>query len=307
MDNLKHVILGSNGIVGTEVHKALQRYSNDVKLVSRTNRAHPQTHVADLTDLRQTIDAVKGYDVVYLTAGVTYSAKLWAQYWPVILDNVIDATLDTGARLVFFDNVYMYGKVDGWMTEDTPFNPITKKGEVRARLAQKILDAIAYKGLTALIARSADFYGYSNQSIPHLLVFERISKNENPLVLLDAGKRHSFTYTKDIGTSIAYLAQEERNFNQTWHLPTDRHVLRAGDFVRLAAAAFGKDTSADVLTPQMLDAIAQSDELIGEYREMLYQNEMDYLFSSEKYEDAFKHPPTPYAAGVKELVSLYRK
>jgi len=31
-------------------------------------------------------------------------------------------------RLVFFDNVYMYGKVEGVMTEQTPFHPCSKKG-----------------------------------------------------------------------------------------------------------------------------------------------------------------------------------
>ena len=31
------------------------------------------------------------------------------------------------ARLMFFDNVYMYGKVDGRMTEETPFNPCSRK------------------------------------------------------------------------------------------------------------------------------------------------------------------------------------
>ena len=31
------------------------------------------------------------------------------------------------AKLIFFDNVYMYGKVNGIMTEETAFNPCSKK------------------------------------------------------------------------------------------------------------------------------------------------------------------------------------
>jgi len=305
VNNLKHVIVGSNGIVGSEVHTALQNYSADIKLVSRTDKAGKQVHKADLTDAKQTINAVKGYDVIYLTVGITYSAELWAKYWPGIVDNVINAALETGARLVFLDNVYMYGKVEGWMTENTPFNPVTKKGEVRARLAEKILDAIKYRGLTALIARSADFYGYTDQSIPNLLVFDRLSRNENPLVLLNSDKKHTFTYVKDIGKSIAFLAQDKDNFNQTWHLPTDNNALSSGEYARLVSAAFGKELSFDILGKEALDTIAQTNAIIGEYREMLYQNEYDYLFSSRKYEEAFKQFATPYHAGIQELANLY--
>jgi nucleoside-diphosphate-sugar epimerase len=219
---------------------------------------------------------------------------------------VINATLEVGARLVFFDNVYMYGRVEGWMDENTPFNPITKKGAVRAELAEKILHAIKHKNLPALIARSADFYGNSDQSIPNLLLFDKLSKNENPLLILNNEKKHSYTYVKDIGRSIAFLAQDESNFRQTWHLPTDRNVLTSGDFAKLVAAAFGKHIPAAVLSREMLENIAQTDDIIKEYREMLYQNEFDYLFSSKKYEDTFKKFATPYATGVQELVSLYQ-
>lgn len=307
MNNLKHVILGSHGIVGTELYSALKHYSNNITLVNRISRGDPQERIADLTDLKQTVNAIHGHDVVYLTAGVTYSASLWAQYWPVITDNVINATLETGARLVFFDNVYMYGKVEGWMTEDTPFNPVSKKGEVRAEIAQKVLDAIAHRNLNALIARSADFYGYSDQSIPNMLVFDKLSKNETPLLLLEGDKKHTYTYTKDIGSSIAFLAQDESNFKQTWHLPTDKNALTASDFARLASESLGKKIPAQILSKEDLEQIAKGDEFVREVIEMLYQNDSDYLFSSQKYENKFKKFPTPYETGARELASLYGK
>jgi hypothetical protein len=39
------------------------------------------------------------------------------------MGNAIEACKRAGAKLVFFDNVYMYGRVSGPMTEETPFNP----------------------------------------------------------------------------------------------------------------------------------------------------------------------------------------
>ena len=51
------------------------------------------------------------------------------------MSNSIEACKRAGAKLIFFDNVYMYGKAGGPMTEETPFNPCSKKGEIRAKIA----------------------------------------------------------------------------------------------------------------------------------------------------------------------------
>jgi hypothetical protein len=65
----------------------------------------------------------------YLTVGIEYRAKIWAEQWPVIMQNVVDACIAEKAKLVFFDNVYAYGKVEGVMTEETPYNPCSKRGQ----------------------------------------------------------------------------------------------------------------------------------------------------------------------------------
>ncbi len=58
------------------------------------------------------------------------------------MQNLIDATKATGARLIFFDNVYMYGHVTSPMTEGTPYNPSSVKGEIRARIAEKLMHEV---------------------------------------------------------------------------------------------------------------------------------------------------------------------
>ena len=88
-------ILGSSGIIGTEVAKALfKSFTKDIRLVSRNPKqvnSADQLFKADLLDRDQVMQAVKGSEVVYLTAGIQYSAKIWAEQWPVIMQNVIDA------------------------------------------------------------------------------------------------------------------------------------------------------------------------------------------------------------------------
>ena len=75
----------------------------------------------------------------------------------------------------FFDNVYAYGHVTGVMTEETPFNPNSRKGEVRAKIATMLLDEIKAKNLNAMIVRGADFYGPgATLSLIHSTVTERL-------------------------------------------------------------------------------------------------------------------------------------
>jgi len=61
------------------------------------------------------------------------------------------------------------------MTEDTPINPSSKKGKVRAAIAKMIMDAVANGNLTALIARCADYYGTG--IVRNGMVREMIFKN----------------------------------------------------------------------------------------------------------------------------------
>ncbi|MEX2514008.1 MAG: hypothetical protein WD398_13970 [Cyclobacteriaceae bacterium] len=47
----------------------------------------------------------------------------------------------------------------GHLTEETPINPKSKKGKVRAGIARMILDEVEAGKLNAMIVRAADFYG----------------------------------------------------------------------------------------------------------------------------------------------------
>ena len=54
-----------------------------------------------------------------------YSGKVWRESWPKIMTNFVEACEASGARLVFFDNLYMYGPCTAPMKET---NPLTSYG-----------------------------------------------------------------------------------------------------------------------------------------------------------------------------------
>src|SRR5687768_4022716 len=122
--------------------------------------------------------------------------------------NVIAACSRQQCKLVFFDNVYAYGKVDGVMTEETPFNPTSKKGEVRAQIATTLLDAMKSGAVEGMIVRSADFYGpHAALSLTHAVVFERIRAGKTPQWVGNPNAQHTFSFTPDAGRAVAKLAQ----------------------------------------------------------------------------------------------------
>jgi len=169
-------ILGSSGIIGKELAKALPKYTNKIRLVSRNPKKvneGDELFIANLFNADETAKAVEGSEVVYLTVGLQYDTNVWRTQWPLLMKNVIEACKKHNSKLVFFDNVYSYGKVDGWMTENSPVKPDSEKGKVRAELNETIMNEVKQGNLKALIAKAADFYGPNTQlSFVNMMVFE---------------------------------------------------------------------------------------------------------------------------------------
>ncbi len=298
-----HTILGSGGVIGNELAKILPAYSPIIRLCSRKPHAvneNDQLFPADLLDAKQVRMAVEGSSTVYLTAGLPYDAKVWQAQWPVVMKNVIDACAEAQAKLVFFDNVYMYGKVKGWMTEATPFKPVSKKGEVRATIAQMLMDAVEKGRVDASIARSADFYGpKAFTTFVDFTVFSYLKDGKTPSWMGKDTFPHSFTFTSDAAKATALLGNTNDSFNQVWHLPTAGPALTGKEFCDLASAEFGKPAKNATLAPPMVWILGLFMKIMKESNEMLYQYTDDYLFDSSKFEKRFDFVPTPYAEGIR--------
>jgi len=302
VEKTMHTILGANGTVARELSRSLASFSPAIRQVSRNpQKVNPgdETVMADLLDARATADAVAGSDVVYLVAGLQYDLAVWQAQWPRVMRNVIDACKRYGARLVFFDNVYAYGRVEGAMTEQTPFNPVSRKGEVRAKIATMLLDEMRSGNLQAMIARSADFYGPGAvQSFPYATVFQRLKAGKAPQWIGNPNAVHTFTFTPDTGPALAVLAGSPEAYGQTWHLPTSKEPFTGADFVRLACALAEQPDKLQVAPRWILKLMGIFMPVLRENEEMMYQFEHDYRFDSSKIESAFGMRPTPYRQGI---------
>jgi nucleoside-diphosphate-sugar epimerase len=300
-------ILGAGGIIGQELAKNLTQYTKSIRLVSRNPQkvnATDQLLAADLSDPEAVLKAVAGSEVVYLTVGLPYNAKVWKEKWPQIIQNVISACQAHDSKLVFFDNVYMYDpRHMPHMTEETPIQPSSKKGKVRAQLVNMIMDEVQKGTLTALIARSADFYGPNNtNSVLIETVYKNLKNGKKANWFCGPNFKHSFTYTPDAGKATALLGNTPDAYNQVWHLPTDPNILTGREWVRLFAKTMDVQPRLQVLPQFMVRVLGIFIPILRESYEMLYQYDRNYFFDSSKFEKRFGMPATHYEEGVKNIV-----
>lgn len=308
---MRHTILGAGGSIGNALANELLNKNETLRLVSRSNYSisGAESFKADITSYEETLNSIKDSDIVYLCAGLPYDSKIWADLWPKIMRNSITACKSIGAKFIFFDNVYMYGKVNGTMTESTPYNPISRKGEIRATIVTLLEDEIKQKNLDAIIARSADLYGpYATQtSLPYILVIDKLMNGEKAQWMLNDNTLHSYSYTIDCAKGLSLLSCRNECYNQIWHLPTFNPSINGKTFINMVAKELGVRPNYSVLKKWMIKMAGMFNPKVFESIEMLYQSEFDYVFDSTKFNEFFNYKPISYQAGIQETIAFLKK
>lgn len=304
-----YTILGAGGTIANEFSKVLSQNNIAHTLVSRNPKSINGAHIksADITNANETHEAVKGSSIVLLCAGLQYDIRVWNEKWPAIMTNVINACKKHNAKLIFFDNVYMLGKVKGAMTESTPYNPVSKKGELRAKIATQLMEEVKAGNLTAMIARAADFYGPNcNTSLLNLLVFDKMAKGKKAQWMVNDKVAHSFTFTPDCGQALWMLSQNENAWNQIWHLPTAAPALTGKEIISLASGIFNAPDKDFIIGKGMIAILGLFMRLMYEMKEMLYQYDSEYIFDSAKFNKIFNFQPTTYKEGFEIIAATYK-
>lgn len=304
-----YTILGAGGAIANEFSKILSQNNVPYSLVSRHTKPVDGvlTKSADLTNAAQTDEAVKGSSVVVLCPGLKYDIRIWNEQWPAIMKNTINSCRKHNSRLIFFDNVYMLGKVTGVMTEATPYLPISKKGELRANLAIQLMDEVKAGNITAMIARAADFYGPNcNTSVLNTLVFDKMAKGKKAQWMVNDKVVHSFTFTPDCGKALWLLSQNQHAWNQVWNMPTAAPPLTGKEIISMAAKIFSAPEKHMVISKGMIGVLGIFMRIMHEMKEMLYQYDSDYIFDSSKFNKAFSFKPTGYKEGFEIIAAAYQ-
>ncbi|MGH8768430.1 MAG: NAD-dependent epimerase/dehydratase family protein [Burkholderiales bacterium] len=304
-----HVVFGT-GPLGLAVMRDLRRRGRSVRMINRSSRVKfakdPQTEVggANAVDPAQAREVCEGAAVVYHCVGLPYSR--WTEF-PAIAAGIVEGAVAAGAKLVYGDNLYMYGAVDGAMTEERRYAATTKKGRIRAAIARSLLDAHQAGRVKVAIGRGSDFFGpfATDAAMMGSRVFGRALAGKSAQVVGDPDRLHSFTFIDDFGKALVTLGEREEALGRAWHVPSPP-AMTTRQFVEAIYRTLGKPVKMS-RAPRLAVALAGLfDANARELKEMLYQFERDFVMDSSRFEKTFGMAPTPQHEAIRQTLEWYR-
>ncbi|MFZ4401127.1 MAG: NAD-dependent epimerase/dehydratase family protein [Bacteroidales bacterium] len=306
-------ILGSGGSIGYELAKELINYTDEIRLVSRNPTKVNKSDIvfsADFTDANQINQAVKGSEICYITVGFEYNTKIWQQQWPFFIKNVVEACIQYNSKLVFFDNVYAIGKENMHrITESSPISPCSKKGEIRARIDQYIIEQVEKGKIEAIIARAPDFFGAvkKQNSLILNLVYDNLAKAKTAQWFSNADVIHTMGYTPDLAKGTAILGNSSESYNQIWNLPVDMNALTGREWVKLFAEEMNTKDDVKVLPVWLIKLLGIFVPILKEMPEMMYQFDRPYYFDSSKFNQKFNFTSKDNKTAVKQTIEKLKR
>lgn len=304
------VVLGAGGATGSHVVDALVAQGRPVRAVTRTarpDRAGVEAAVADLTDAAQLRAAVAGATAVVHAAQPAYTR--WAQEFPALTAGIADATAAAGARLVFADNLYSYGPVDGPLHEDLPHHATDRKGRVRTAMATDLLRRHAAGGLDVVIGRASDYYGpRGTATAAGDTLFGAAVAGKRVTVVGSADQPHSWNYLPDLGRALALLSDAPDVSGRLWHLPV-AEPLTSRELADHASRAAGHGpATVSVLPAPLHRVLAVGHPMLREMWAIRHQSTAPFVVDDRRFRRRFPaFATTPHAEAVAATVAWFRE
>ena len=304
------IVLFGYGAVGQAV---VQQLSDAGRPVTVAQRSRPAVlpplasySACDVKDLAASKAAVAGANAVICAIGLTYDGAIWSRDWPVVMSNLLDACAASGARLVFVDNLYMYGPQTRPLTEDMPLTTHGIKPRVRAEITQLWQAAHAAGKVKVVAVRASDFYGPGvTQSVLGETGLAAMVKGKPALLLGSADLQHDLAYVPDVArATITLLDAPMDAYGQAWHVPcaptrTYRQILQIG------ADTLGQTLKVSVLPAFMLGILGFFMPILREMKEMRFQSDRPYLVDASRFAKRFWSDATPFEIGIARAIQSF--
>jgi nucleoside-diphosphate-sugar epimerase len=302
-----HTVLGAGPVAKATVAALLAR-GLPVRVVHRSGtfpkQAGLEVVAADIADLAQLTKAFTGSAVVYMCAMPAYHR--WGQEFDAMMTNVLQACATTGSAMVFADNLYMYQESPSApLLETTPLQPATRKGVVRARIAEMVLQAHRDGKVKTAIARASDFFGpgvdnamLGNRFFPQLIASKTVQWFGNP------DMPHTFTFVPDFGKALVELGVDGMGWGEAWHVP--QCITCSGREVAEATAKLvNKPAKITPAGKWILHIIGMFIPAAKEMIEILPHFETPYVVDDSKWHSRMHTSATPWNVALAETVFSY--
>jgi nucleoside-diphosphate-sugar epimerase len=308
--NEVHVVLGATGGIGSALIEELVRRGHRVRAVSRSGSAPAgaesvEAFRADVSKPEAARAACSGASVVYHAAQPPYTR--WRQEFPDMTDAVIEGAASARAKLVFADNLYMYGPGSPQpMTEETPQRATGKKGRVRILIAERLLGAYRTGRIRVAIGRASDYYGpggtgtIAGDTVFGAAVLGKTVWWPGPLKV-----PHQFNYLPDLARALITLGKREEADGEVFHLPA-ADPITGRRFLDLVSAEVGHSVKARITSKTTLGLLGVFSPFMRELVETMYQFEVPFYADASKYERAFgSFELTPHEEAIARTVAWF--
>jgi len=319
--NPLEVVFGS-GPVGQAVARALLVDGRKVKMISKSGRLPGefvdalgesersllQSASVDLVtgDPASLASAVRGAATIYHCVSTPYQE--WHRTLAPIQDSLVAAAVEAGALLAVADNLYGYARGIERIDEDSPVDPPSRKGRLRARLHEALLEAAGEKGLRFVSIRASDFYGpgVTWQGVFGTTRFlDPLIAGKRPALLGNPDLPHSYSFIDDFGRALVLAAHDEKALGRAWIVPNDR-TLTSREVAAKFAEEAGVRAGVSALPRVAVSLAGLFNPLIREVLEVLYQKEEPYIVDGSRFKTTFDFTPTPLEEGIRKTLAWYR-
>lgn len=251
-------------------------------------KQHPNQWKADIRNPTELDAVVQGSTHTYLCVGLPYKTSLWQSQWIPIMENVIEACERHQSRLIFLDNIYLYGHpLPAPFDERTLQTPHSRKGGVRKKVADLLVRAMQEGRVQGVIGRSADFYGPGAlNSVLYIQFLQNMLEGKAAQTLYPQDIPHTYADVDDVGRALVALALNEDCHGQAWHLPVGEPTSfreMHEHFNLLLGTRLKLKTMPEFLQGLLAPFVS----VLRETAEMSYQFKRDYLMSFEKFRRRF--------------------
>ncbi|UGQ09230.1 NAD-dependent epimerase/dehydratase family protein [Yinghuangia sp. ASG 101] len=301
-----HVVLGATGAIGAAVVAELTGRGHRVRAVSRAAASGPHAFRADVTAPDEAVAACAGAEVVYQCAQPKY--ERWTAEFPDLTRAVLAGVEAAGAKLVMADNLYVYGPVEGPMTEDLPHAAANPQGRVRAEVDRLILDAHRAGRVRATLGRASDYYGPGGLStIVGPNVFAAALAGKTIRWVGDLDQPHTVSYLPDIAAGLVRLGESDEADGRAWHLPVPEAVTGRA-FCDLVRDETSRRSKVAGLGRGAQRAIGLFNPVVRALGETWYQRDRPFVADDSAFRAAFAPVTvTSHADGVAATLDWYRR
>jgi nucleoside-diphosphate-sugar epimerase len=305
-----HVIFGT-GPVGLTLAEQLLAAGKQVRLVNRSGKGQVPAGTELIAGDALQSDVVRtlcrGAVAAYHCANVPYQQQV--EIIPRLQASIIEGVAAVGARLIVTDTLYMYGQTDGAvMKESSPYAATTRKGQMRARVAEAYLKAHREGKVRVALGRAADFYG---PRVLNSVLGDRVfpaALAGKPIQLLgNIDLLHSYSYMGDVARTLKVLGEREEALGKVWHVPVVTPPVTQREMVQQIGKVLGKPVHMQTFPRIAIQAAGVFDPVMREMVEMFYQYTEPQIVDASAIEHAFDLRATPLDEALPATIEWYQK